>query len=258
MKLFSLLSIISLPFVFVLADDKPEIEEGFEKVTCGSIIKLANNVNGYKLHSHSVTYGSGSGQQSVTGFPHASDANSLWVVEAASGHVCRRGEAVRCGSLIRLKHTNTKAYLHSHLHPSPLSKQQEVSCYDGQDSGDDWQVQCTKGDWLREQPVQLIHKDTSAYLTGSEQYQFGQPIPGQLEIAAYKSASKHAYWVAQITVPGPRLSIAFVSLKTATRAEVQRMEMKDPVLKKFICREISIGRVDSKVCLLYPHNTGLF
>jgi hypothetical protein len=62
--------------VFVLADDKPEIEEGrllfrlthnvilfffkkkgFEKVTCGSIIKLANNVNGYKLHSHSVTYG---------------------------------------------------------------------------------------------------------------------------------------------------------------------------------------------------------
>lgn len=28
MKLFSLLSIISLPFVFVLADDKPEIEEG--------------------------------------------------------------------------------------------------------------------------------------------------------------------------------------------------------------------------------------
>lgn len=119
--------------------------------------------------------------------------------EWSSSYFFWRREAVRCGSLIRLKHTNTKAYLHSHLHPSPLSKQQEVSCYDGQDSGDDWQVQCTKGDWLREQPVQLIHKDTSAYLTGSEQYQFGQPIPGQLEIAAYKSTSKHAYWVAQVS-----------------------------------------------------------
>lgn len=38
-----------------------------------------------------IDVGSGSGQQSVTGFPHASDANSLWIVEAASGRVCRRG-----------------------------------------------------------------------------------------------------------------------------------------------------------------------
>lgn len=35
--------------------------------------------------------GSGSGQQSVTGFPNADDGNSYWVVEAASGHVCNRG-----------------------------------------------------------------------------------------------------------------------------------------------------------------------
>ena len=44
-------------------------------------------------------------------------------------------EPVPCGSSIRLRHANTKNYLHSHLHLSPLSRQQEVSCFDGEDSG---------------------------------------------------------------------------------------------------------------------------
>ncbi|KAI9281877.1 MIR motif-containing protein [Sporodiniella umbellata] len=194
MKFVSLLSVLSLPLLFVLAE-KPQ--EGFEKVSCASIIKLGNNVNGFKLHSHSVTYGSGSGQQSVTGFPESNDANSFWIIKGAFGHVCNRGEPVPCGSIIRLKHANTKGYLHSHLHSSPLSKQQEVSCFDGEDEGDDWEVKCSGTHWLREEPVQLVHKQTSAYLTGSESHTFGQPIPGQIEIAAYKSSSKHSRWVAQ-------------------------------------------------------------
>lgn len=33
----------------------------------------------FRLHSHDVPYGSGSGQQSVTGFPEVDDANSYWV-----------------------------------------------------------------------------------------------------------------------------------------------------------------------------------
>lgn len=32
-----------------------------------------------RLHSHDVPYGSGSGQQSVTGYPNVDDANSYWV-----------------------------------------------------------------------------------------------------------------------------------------------------------------------------------
>lgn len=38
-------------------------------VTCGSIIKLKHKNTKTRLHSHEVTYGTGSGQQSVTGFP---------------------------------------------------------------------------------------------------------------------------------------------------------------------------------------------
>ena len=33
----------------------------------------------FRLHSHDVPYGSGSGQQSVTGYPNVDDANSYWV-----------------------------------------------------------------------------------------------------------------------------------------------------------------------------------
>ena len=38
----------------------------------------------YRLHSHDVPYGSGSGQQSVTGFPSVDDANSYWVCNSLS------------------------------------------------------------------------------------------------------------------------------------------------------------------------------
>ena len=43
------------------------IAAGNEMVTCTSIIKLQNVQRGVRLHSHEVKYGSGSGQQSVTG-----------------------------------------------------------------------------------------------------------------------------------------------------------------------------------------------
>ncbi|CEG72984.1 hypothetical protein RMATCC62417_08453 [Rhizopus microsporus] len=147
-----------------------------------------------------ISKGSGSGQQSVTAFPEANDANSLWLVEAGSGLKCKRGEPVPCGSIIRLKHVNTRSYLHSHAHQSPLSRQQEVSCYDGQDSGDDWKVECDGQYWTRENVVQLAHQDTSAYLSSSDRYQFGQPIPGQLEVAAVKGSSKNTQWIAQVSL----------------------------------------------------------
>lgn len=64
---------------------------GFERVTCASTVKLTNKDNGHRLHSHGVSYGSGSGQQSVTGFSAADDGNSFWMIEASSGKYCSRG-----------------------------------------------------------------------------------------------------------------------------------------------------------------------
>lgn len=44
-----------------------------------------------RLHSHDVKYGSGSGQQSVTGTDIQEDVNSHWEIRAATGKVCDRG-----------------------------------------------------------------------------------------------------------------------------------------------------------------------
>jgi hypothetical protein len=44
-------------------------------------------------------------------------------------------EAIKCGSIIRLYHSGTGRYLHSHYHQSPISHQQEVSAFDGLDKG---------------------------------------------------------------------------------------------------------------------------
>ncbi|KAI7900602.1 mannosyltransferase [Cokeromyces recurvatus] len=192
------LSAAIFPFLLVSASNIPEIDDGYEYVTCGSIIKLTNKASEYKLHSHGVSYGSGSGQQSVTGFPEADDSNSFWIVEAAYGKVCKRGEAVPCGSSIRLKHVNTQGYLHSHRHQSPLSREQEVSCYDGKDKGDNWQLKCKNEFWIREEPVQFVHEDTHLFLSSSPNHKFGQPIPGQLEVSAStKGSSKSTQWTAQ-------------------------------------------------------------
>ena len=39
---------------------------GFQQVTCGSVLKIANVDSSDRLHSHDVKYGSGSGQQVCT------------------------------------------------------------------------------------------------------------------------------------------------------------------------------------------------
>ncbi len=41
--------------------------QGHLQVTFGSLIKLVHEGSKAKLHSHEIAYGSGSGQQSVTG-----------------------------------------------------------------------------------------------------------------------------------------------------------------------------------------------
>lgn len=65
--------------------------KGTQHVTCGSVLKLMNVDYNVRLHSHEVKYGSGSGQQSVTGTNAKEDGNSYWLVKAESGKQCVRG-----------------------------------------------------------------------------------------------------------------------------------------------------------------------
>jgi len=126
------------------------------------------------------------------------DPNSLFGVKGEFGKSCKRGDPIQCGSVIRLQHANTKKFLHSHLHVSPLSRQQEVSGYFPSDTGDNWVVVCAAGKAVleRETPFRLKHKDTNTYLSTSKDHPFGHPIQGQLEVACVKTASPETLWLA--------------------------------------------------------------
>lgn len=155
-------------------------------VTCGSVVKIMNVDYRVRLHSHDVKYGTGSGQQSVTGTEQKEDVNSHWIVKAATGSTCKRGEPIKCNDIIRFTHATTNKNLHSHHFSSPLSGAQEVSAYgkDGEgDTGDHWKVLCDTEHWERKDAVQLYHVDTKSYLSASRQT-YGRPISGQYEIVA--------------------------------------------------------------------------
>lgn len=169
------------------------IEPEFETVTVGSVIKLTNTETTFKLHSHEIGYGTGSGQQSVTGFKESNDPNSYFKV--FSGPL-PRGSLVNCGDVVQLEHLSTRKRLHSHLVSSPISNQQEVSCFDSKDSGDDWKVIC-KGTWRREKEIALLHVDTNKYLSSQSKFRFSRPIEGQLEVSARSQRSKSEGWIAQ-------------------------------------------------------------
>jgi len=166
-----------------------------DDVTCGSVLKLVNKAYTVRLHSHEVTYGSGSGQQSVTGFRGETDSNSYWWLK---GTDCNRGDSVKCGSEIILTHINTMKNLHSHNFRAPLSKNQEVSAFGDDGAGDEmdiWVVTCNYQTWRRDGSVKLKHKGTQKYLSVSGQ-QYNRPISGQMEVVGQSQSGGATDWKA--------------------------------------------------------------
>lgn len=169
---------------------------GSQQVTCGSVIKLYNSHYQVRLHSHDVKYGSGSGQQSVTGTPQQEDHNSNWLIKGPPKQPCKRGEPVTCGQTVRMEHLPTKRNLHSHHFSSPLSDQQEISAFgeEGEgDTGDEWVIVCDGEAWGRDQTIMLRHSDTDVYL-GVTGQQYGRPIHGQNEVVGLPRPGVQAKW----------------------------------------------------------------
>ncbi|BFZ20912.1 hypothetical protein BsWGS_23951 [Bradybaena similaris] len=171
---------------------------GYDFVTCGSALKVMNVAGNVRLHSHDVKYGSGSGQQSVTGVDSSDDHNSYWQVRGKTGATCVRGNPVKCGQTIRLMHVATKRNLHSHHFQSPLSHNLEVSAFgeEGEgDEGDNWVIVCHNKFWSRSEKVQIKHATTEHFLhvTGDT---YGRPIHGQKEICGFPAIHDSNYWQA--------------------------------------------------------------
>lgn len=199
-------------------DDEEDDGEDYTRVTFGSAVKLVHKQSKFRLHSHPIKYGSGSGQQTVTGFQGTDDPNSLWQVKEPvstkpTTSVYAPGTPVQCGQQIRLQHATTKKWLHSHLHASPLTHRQEISGYGddnggGSDTGDNWVVECATAGaafWMRDAPVAFLHVDTGKRLFTLRKDIFDQsncrgcPIVGQLEMSAHsvKASDPNALWVSE-------------------------------------------------------------
>ncbi|KAL5112429.1 NAD-dependent protein deacetylase sirtuin-3 [Taenia crassiceps] len=171
---------------------------------------------GVRLHSHDVSYGSGSKQQSVTGIKDVTDGGSYWQIknEDKNDYPCR-GEPVKCGQVVRLTHSASGKNLHSHHFQAPLSHNYEVSAFGNHgigDEGDNWMVICSGSDWTRETVVKLRHLSTSGYLhvSGST---YSHPIPGQFEISSSNSVQGSSWKVAEgVFIQPPEDSKSFYNV----------------------------------------------
>lgn len=200
------LALVALLGVFfqlcVALDDKT--------VTCGSVVKLIHKESSNHLHSHSISWGSGSNQQSVTATSSQNDQGSMWLVKEATTakEPCEVGTPIKCGTTLRLEHIQTGKNLHSHLFRAPLTGNQEVSGFgDGGngDTGDNWSLQCDPGSgehWQRGASVSLMHMDTGKYLYTTEQARFTTqncghqcPIMGQTEVSASPRKDAKTKWI---------------------------------------------------------------
>ncbi|KAL0910610.1 hypothetical protein M5K25_021609 [Dendrobium thyrsiflorum] len=169
-------------------------------ISYGTVLKLMHERTKFRLHSHEVPYGSGSGQQSVTGFPNVDDSNSYWIVRPIPDSSSKQGDAIPHGTIIRLQHMRTQKWLHSHLHASPISGNLEVSCFggDGQsDTGDLWRLEIEGNGkiWKQDQRIRLKHVDTLGYLHSHDK-KYTRIAGGQQEVCGIREKKPDNIWLA--------------------------------------------------------------
>ncbi|CAO2175783.1 unnamed protein product, partial [Urochloa humidicola] len=169
-------------------------------ITYGSVIKLMHDRTKFRLHSHDVPYGSGSGQQSVTSFPNVDDANSYWIVRPQPDSAAKQGDPITHGTIIRLQHMRTRKWLHSHLHASPITGNLEVSCFGGEnesDNGDYWrlEIEGSGKTWRQNQRIRLRHVDTGGYLHSHDR-KYTRIAGGQQEVCGVGDKRPDNLWLA--------------------------------------------------------------
>jgi hypothetical protein len=138
------------------------------KVKYGSIVYLMHVKTGRFLKSLPIPccHPGTSGQQMVVASTDMTE-ETRWLVKGEDKLAVSysAGEDVAHGHRIRLEHCATRCNLHSHGDRlSPVSKQQEVTCYGTNGKGDvrdDWFVNIgQEGAWHFNQEIRLVHADT--------------------------------------------------------------------------------------------------
>jgi hypothetical protein len=179
------------------------MSSGPAPVRHGATLRLRHQATGAGLRSYPFAGGrlAASGQATVTCGPGA-QGDDLWRVKGPHGlppDLTRH--MVQHGDVIRLEHAASRHNLHSHGdYPSPVSGQQEVTCF-GElghgDAGDDWRVEVEGGGpWDADHAVQLIHVATGQRLRSQPGAAHPQWTMGQQEVACAADLDGNERWLA--------------------------------------------------------------
>ena len=103
------------------------------------------------------------------------------------------------GDIIRLQHVGTQLNLHSHSgHPSPVTQQQEVTCFGDNgfgDGNDNWRVEVEgEGAWIPGRRVRLIHVTTHHALHSHWGASHSQWTRGRQEVTGYPDRDDNDWW----------------------------------------------------------------
>ncbi|MCO5603416.1 hypothetical protein L7F22_057566 [Adiantum nelumboides] len=122
------------------------------------------------------------------------------VVREAKDAPLLQGATIPHGAVIRLQHMQTRRWLHSHLHQSPITENLEVSCFGAEgesDDGDLWilEIDGKYGVWTRDQRVRFQHIDTGAYLHSHDK-KYARIAGGQQEVCGVRKKTPDNVWIA--------------------------------------------------------------
>ena len=123
------------------------------KITCGSTLRIQNDLTKYYLSSFGMNWSTGSRLQIVTGVKESDKYESLFIIKEGEGlPPCENGEPIKCGSIIRLEHVTTGKNIHSHEFPSFITNTQEACAFGENGNGDvndNCEITCYK--WKEEE-----------------------------------------------------------------------------------------------------------
>lgn len=167
-----------------------------------------------------VNWGSGSQEHVVTAtLPEKTSPNNLFQLTTQylpqnPDYQCAHGDVLRCGQTIRLRHTETNAFLRSQPHMAPLSRKSECSVENrGDKSYENFVIECydpktnklsnglNNGLIYKSTPIKLRNTKLNKYLYTAKMYEFnpmncrGCPIQNQLEVSTHDAgADAHTMW----------------------------------------------------------------
>ena len=176
------------------------------KTICyGSEIVLRHEKTGKYLNTPGVpyTHPKNSGQDQVT-CVDVVNFKSNWIVKPPHGYPddYLYGKPVDHGAFLRLENRALQRNLHSHQdHPSPLSDQQEITCFGNQgigDMNDNWRLEVDGEEiWQQKKRFRLIHTVTGRALHSHAGRSDPVTTSGGQEVTGYDRRDDNDYWTVE-------------------------------------------------------------